>query len=325
MSGLQSSRHGGSHRGQRCALESLDRDGFGNDFGHALLQPNDVMLQALEASGVVVGMHAVCSFEGDNGLAVTDEPCPQNAAQTAFVEAMPTDRLVIRICQASGPSARPDQDDATPVSVVVMWFQCEHGLAEVIGEEKRFRSVRVPRHSEIERYDLLSHGRQSSPDTHASDVVGTGPVSTTWTRDRRVRARPSRLPPFTNTGSAEASGALSHLLSGWANAIPAPADKHLICRCPSGTCDHHVVESHREPDGRISLVMSEAEAVVLHQVISISEWSNELDAIELREPVERKILSEVQQTLAPLIPGLGTDTYQRTVETAYSDIESSPF
>jgi hypothetical protein len=85
------------------------------------------------------------------------------------------------------------------------------------------------------------------------------------------------------------------------------------------------VEAHREPDGQITLSMSEAEAVVLHQVITFSEWSNELDAIELREPVERKTLSEVQQTLDPLIPGLGTDAYQRTVETAYSAIDSSPF
>ena len=71
--------------------------------------------------------------------------------------------------------------------------------------------------------------------------------------------------------------------------------------------------------------MSEAEAVVLHQVIASSEWSNELDAIELREPVERKTLSEVQQTLDPLIPGLGTDGYQLTVEMAYSAIDSTPF
>jgi hypothetical protein len=31
------------------------------------------------------------------------------------------------------------------------------------------------------------------------------------------------------------------------------------------------------------------------------------------------------ETLAPLIPGLGTDTYQRTVETAYPATDSSPF
>jgi len=71
--------------------------------------------------------------------------------------------------------------------------------------------------------------------------------------------------------------------------------------------------------------VSEAGAVVLHQVIALSEWSKELDVIELREPVERKTLSEVQQTLDALIPGLGTDTDQRTVAAAYSSIDSSPF
>lgn len=71
--------------------------------------------------------------------------------------------------------------------------------------------------------------------------------------------------------------------------------------------------------------MSQAESVVLHQVIAFSEWSNALDAIELRKPVERKVVSDVQQTLDPLIPGLGTDAYQSTVEAAYSAIDSRPF
>lgn len=92
-----------------------------------------------------------------------------------------------------------------------------------------------------------------------------------------------------------------------------------------GTCDHRIVEAVQEADGRIALRMSQAEAVILHEVIAFSEWSNELDAIELREPVERKVLSEVQQSLAPMIPGLGTDSYHGTVETAYSAVDSSPF
>jgi hypothetical protein len=85
------------------------------------------------------------------------------------------------------------------------------------------------------------------------------------------------------------------------------------------------MEAHQGSDGRISLHMSEAEAVVLHQVIAYSEWSNELDAIELREPVERKVVSDVQQSLDPLIPGLGTKGYQQTVTRAYSAIDSKPF
>jgi hypothetical protein len=94
---------------------------------------------------------------------------------------------------------------------------------------------------------------------------------------------------------------------------------------PPIACDHQGVEALRKPDGQITLTMSEAEAVVLHEVIAFSEWSNELDAIELREPTERKTLSEVQQALAPLIPGLGTDAYQRTVAAAQAAIDSSPF
>lgn len=70
--------------------------------------------------------------------------------------------------------------------------------------------------------------------------------------------------------------------------------------------------------------MSEAEAVVLHEVIAFSEWSTELDEIELRNPVERKVVSDVQQSLAPLIPELGTDAYQGTVKAAYSAIDSTP-
>lgn len=71
--------------------------------------------------------------------------------------------------------------------------------------------------------------------------------------------------------------------------------------------------------------MSEAEAVVLHEIIAFSEWSNDLVAIELRQPTERKTLSEVQQALAPLIPGLGTPSYQSTVDAAHAAIDSSPF
>ena len=43
--------------------------------------------------------------------------------------------------------------------------------------------------------------------------------------------------------------------------------------------------------------MSEAEAVVLHSVIAISEFANALEEIELGHPVEQKVLSDVQQAL----------------------------
>ena len=45
-------------------------------------------------------------------------------------------------------------------------------------------------------------------------IVMPGPAGTTWGLDRRPRERVSRLPPFTPTSSAFASGAPEHLLSG---------------------------------------------------------------------------------------------------------------
>ncbi len=81
------------------------------------------------------------------------------------------------------------------------------------------------------------------------------------------------------------------------------------------------MEAHREPDGGVCLRLSQAEVVVLHEVIAFSEWSNELDAIELRLPVEQKIISAVQQSLAPLIPELGTENYGKAVSSARSSID----
>lgn len=71
--------------------------------------------------------------------------------------------------------------------------------------------------------------------------------------------------------------------------------------------------------------MSHAEAVVLHEVVAFSEWSNELTEIELRQPVERKVASGVQRALAPLIPELGTDEYGDTVRRAQSQVDPTPF
>jgi len=71
--------------------------------------------------------------------------------------------------------------------------------------------------------------------------------------------------------------------------------------------------------------MAYAEAVVLHEVVAFSEWSNELTGIELREPVERKVVSDVQQSLAPLIPELGTGEYGTAVRRAQSQVDPTPF
>jgi len=85
------------------------------------------------------------------------------------------------------------------------------------------------------------------------------------------------------------------------------------------------MEACREDDGIVTVRMSEAEAVVLHEAIALSEFSNDLREIELRQPVEQKVFSDVQQALVPFIPGLGTDGYRATVEAAYSALDPGPF
>lgn len=81
----------------------------------------------------------------------------------------------------------------------------------------------------------------------------------------------------------------------------------------------------REPDGTISVRMSEAEAVVLHEKIAFSEFADNLAHIDLAEPVEQKVFSDVQQALAPLIPDLGTDAYGVRVQGAYASIDPGPY
>ena len=85
------------------------------------------------------------------------------------------------------------------------------------------------------------------------------------------------------------------------------------------------METSRQPDGTLVLRMTEAEAVVLHFRIALSEFEDDLDGIELPEPVDKKVFSDVQQSLAQWIPGLGTDEYQRVIDSAYVAIDPSPY
>ncbi len=78
-------------------------------------------------------------------------------------------------------------------------------------------------------------------------------------------------------------------------------------------------------EGVVSLSMSVSEAVVLHQLIAASEFAEDLEIIELPEPVAKKVMSDVQQALAPVIPTLGTHEYGSTVERAYELIDPGPF
>ncbi|GAB2498962.1 hypothetical protein [Nocardiopsis aegyptia] len=79
------------------------------------------------------------------------------------------------------------------------------------------------------------------------------------------------------------------------------------------------------PDGSVTLSMSQAEATVLHELIAWAEFAEDLTSIEPDGPVEQKVLSDVQTTLAPLIPGLGTDRYQAEFDRAHAAIDPGPF
>jgi hypothetical protein len=67
--------------------------------------------------------------------------------------------------------------------------------------------------------------------------------------------------------------------------------------------------------------MSLAEAVVLHELIAFAEFSEDLTVVELARPQDQRVMSKVQQALAPLVPDLGTDRYGAAVERAYREID----
>ncbi len=85
------------------------------------------------------------------------------------------------------------------------------------------------------------------------------------------------------------------------------------------------MEAFLKPDGVVSLSMTIAEAVVVHQLIAYSEFAEDLEIIELPVPVAQKVMSDIQQALAPWIPTLGTDDYGSTVESAYAQIDPAPY
>jgi hypothetical protein len=85
------------------------------------------------------------------------------------------------------------------------------------------------------------------------------------------------------------------------------------------------MEARRQPDGSVSLTLTEAEAVVLHEIIAVAEFAEDLDTVDLGEPVGKKVFSDIQQALAPLVPDLGTDRYGATVQGAYASIDPSPY
>ncbi|WP_306368189.1 hypothetical protein [Nocardiopsis sp. CC223A] len=75
----------------------------------------------------------------------------------------------------------------------------------------------------------------------------------------------------------------------------------------------------------MTLSLSQAEATVLHEPIAFAEFAYDPTSVESERPVEQKVLSDVQQVLAPLISGLGTDGYQAVMNSAYAAIDPGPF
>lgn len=85
------------------------------------------------------------------------------------------------------------------------------------------------------------------------------------------------------------------------------------------------MEAASKPDGGVSLSLTLEEATVVHELIAFAEFADDLGTIELRHPVDKKVMSDIQQALAPLIPGLGTDQYQTALDRAYATVPSGPF
>lgn len=85
------------------------------------------------------------------------------------------------------------------------------------------------------------------------------------------------------------------------------------------------MEASRVSDSGVTLSMSISEAVVLHELIASSEFAADLEIIELPEPVAKKVMSDVQQALVPLISTLGTREYESTITSAYRHIDPGPY
>lgn len=85
------------------------------------------------------------------------------------------------------------------------------------------------------------------------------------------------------------------------------------------------MEALNTPDGRVSLSLTLEEATVVHELIASAEFADDFETIELPHPVDQKVMSDIQQALAPLIPGLGTDQYQAAVDRAHRSVAPGPF
>jgi hypothetical protein len=81
------------------------------------------------------------------------------------------------------------------------------------------------------------------------------------------------------------------------------------------------MEALQAASGQVTLSMSVAEAIVLYELIAFAEWAEDLTVMELARPQDQKVMSDVQQALAPLVPDLGTDGYSAAVQRAYRELD----
>ncbi len=95
------------------------------------------------------------------------------------------------------------------------------------------------------------------------------------------------------------------------------AERTVGARDPATVFD---VEASPIQDGLVTLTLSKAEAVTLHELVAFSEWSEELRFVEVRNDAERKVLSRLQLALQPLIPELGKPGYGNVVTAAWTAV-----
>lgn len=70
-------------------------------------------------------------------------------------------------------------------------------------------------------------------------------------------------------------------------------------------------------DGAVTLSMSRAELIGLREAIAFADFLGDLPA---RSDAEVKVLGDFIRMADPLVPGLGTDDYEKTVNAAWREI-----
>lgn len=77
----------------------LHRDSLGDDLHDALFQRQYVVVQSAEALSIMLGMHPVVLLKAGDPLAVLDDSRPCESGETAHIEPVPLQRLIVRDVQ----------------------------------------------------------------------------------------------------------------------------------------------------------------------------------------------------------------------------------